>query len=260
MNLAASFKIFYQYKYLIYVLVLRDIKTKYRRSVLGVLWSMLNPLLMMAITAMVFSHLFRFEQENYVLYLLVGQIVFTFYSESTNFAMGSILDNGALIRKVYVPKYLFPLSRVLSSCMNLLFTLPAILVMMIYTGQFPTWRLVSLVIPILLMLVFCLGVGLFLSAVAVYFRDMFHLYGVLLSALSFATPIFYPETIIPQKYQPLFQSNPLYYYLKCFREVIYQGGFPDAHTMAVCAAFSIGALLLGLIVFRRAQNNFILAL
>lgn len=260
MNLAASFKIFYQYKYLIYVLVLRDIKTKYRRSVLGVLWSMLNPLLMMIITAMVFSTLFRFDIENYVLYLLVGQVVFTFFSESTNFAMGSILDNGALIRKVYVPKYLFPLARVLSSCMNLLFTFPAVFIMMIYTGQAPTWRIVSLVVPLALMLVFCLGVGLFLAAVAVYFRDMFHLYSVVLTALNYATPIFYPEKIVPPEYAFLLQWNPLYYFMQGFREVLYRGGLPDPHTTMLCAGLASGALLVGLATFRRAQNHFILAL
>ncbi|WP_302163364.1 ABC transporter permease, partial [Veillonella seminalis] len=124
-----------KYRNLIEELVIRDIKKKYRRSVLGILWSMLNPILMMLITAMVFSNLFRFDIKNFALYLLTGQIIFTFYAEATNFAMGSILENGALIKKVYIPKYLFPLSRVASSGVNLCFTLPAMLVIMLYTGQ-----------------------------------------------------------------------------------------------------------------------------
>ena len=108
----------YHYRYLLRELVLRDIRKKYRRSVLGVLWSILNPLLMMSVTAMVFSTLFRFSIENYPLYLLVGQIMFNFFSESTTFAMTSVLENGSLLKKIYVPKYLFPLSRVISSCIN----------------------------------------------------------------------------------------------------------------------------------------------
>ena len=116
-----------KYRNLISELVMRDIKKKYRRSILGYLWSMLNPLLTMLITAMVFSNLFRFQIDNFALYLLTGQLIFTFYSEATSFAMGSILENGSLIKKVYVPKYLFPISRVSSSAVNLLFSLPAML-------------------------------------------------------------------------------------------------------------------------------------
>ena len=248
----------YQYKYLIYVLVLRDIKKKYRRSILGVLWSMLNPLLMMVITAMVFSTLFRFDVPNYILYLLIGQVMFTFFSEATNFAMGSILENASLIKKVYVPKYLFPLARVLSSCVNLLFTLPAVLLMMIYTGVLPTWRLLSLLVPILLLLVFCLGIGLLLSACVVYFRDMFYLYSVLLTALSYATPIFYPEKIIPPEYTGLLTYNPLTYFLHAFREVVYLGGLPQMETLAPCLLMAGAALVIGILVFRRAQHHFIL--
>lgn len=249
---------FYKYKYLLYVLVVRDIKKKYRRSVLGIVWSMLNPLLMMVITAMVFSTLFRFNVENYVLYLLVGQVVFTFFSEATNFAMGSILENSTLIKKVYVPKYLFPFSRVVSSCVNLLFTIPAILIMMIYTGQIPNWHIISFFLPLMLMLIFCLGVGLILSAGVVYFRDMFHLYGVVLTGLSYATPIFYPEQIIPDKYRFLLDYNPLYYFLHSFREVLYSGGLPSGENTLMCSLLAFFTLALGVYVFRRAQNHFIL--
>ena len=135
------------YKNLINELVNRDIKKKYRRSILGILWSMLNPLLMMLITAMVFSNLFRFEIKNFALYLLTGQIIFTFYAEATNFAMGSILENGHLIKKVYVPKYLFPLSRVASSAVNLLFTLPAMFAIIFVTGQTISFKIVFCIIP-----------------------------------------------------------------------------------------------------------------
>ena len=253
-----NLKTLYQYKYLIYVLVVRDIKKKYRRSILGVLWSMLNPLLMMIITAMVFSTLFRFDIENYILYLLIGQVMFTFFSESTNFAMGSILENASLIKKVYVPKYLFPLARVLSSCVNLLFTLPAVLLMMCYTGIYPTWRILSLILPIAILLVFCLGIGLLLSACVVYFRDMFYLYGVLLSALSYATPIFYPEKIVPPAYSWLLTCNPLTYFIHAFREVVYLGGLPQMATLAPCLGMAAVALVIGVLVFRRAQKHFIL--
>lgn len=248
----------YKYKNLINELVNRDIKKKYRRSILGILWSMLNPLLMMLITAMVFSNLFRFEIKNFALYLLTGQIIFTFYAEATNFAMGSILENGHLIKKVYVPKYLFPLSRVTSSAVNLLFTLPAMLAIILVTGQTISFKILFCIIPLVLLFIFCLGMGLFLSALAVYFRDMFHLYGVALTALNYATPIFYPENIIPVQYQWIVHCNPIYYYLKMFREVVYSNQIPDINIIIICFFISIIALIIGAYFFNKKQNNFIL--
>lgn len=247
-----------KYRNLIEELVIRDIKKKYRRSVLGILWSMLNPILMMLITAMVFSNLFRFDIKNFALYLLTGQIIFTFYAEATNFAMGSILENGALIKKVYIPKYLFPLSRVASSGVNLCFTLPAMLVIMLYTGQPIQIEILFIVVPLLLLFVFCLGIGLLLSALTVYFRDMFHLYGVVLTALNYATPIFYPESIIPEDYRFLIELNPLYFFLQAFRDVVYSNTIPSIELLLICTAISIFSLFLGMYVFYKKQNHFVL--
>lgn len=250
----------YKYKNLINELVQRDIKKKYRRSVLGIVWSMLNPLLMMLITAMVFSNLFKFDVQNFALYLLTGQLVFTFYSEATNFAMGSILENGHLIKKVYMPKYLFPLSRVCSSGVNLCFTFPAMLAVMLYTNQAITFKLLFCLIPLILLFFFCLGVGLLLSAYAVYFRDLFHLYGVLLTALNYATPIFYPVSIIPEEYKFLITYNPLTYYLESFREIVYNNQYPDISLLLICTGISSLSLIIGGYIFYRKQNNFVLYL
>lgn len=247
----------YQYRYLVWVLVERDIKKKYRRSVLGVLWSLLNPLMMMSITAMVFSTLFRFDIQNYVLYLLIGQVIFTFYVESTSFAMGSIMENGSLLRKVSVPKYLFPMSRVISSCVNLLFTLPAVLLIMLCTGQIPNLSLVSFLLPLACMLLFCFGVGLILSAVVVRFRDMGHLYGVLITALNYATPIFYPDTIVPERYRFILELNPLYYFLKAFRSIVCNGTVPEPGLLAACCGLAIAFMLVGMYVFNKNENEFI---
>lgn len=248
----------FKYKNLIKELVLRDIKRKYRRSILGYLWSMLNPLLMMLITAMVFSNLFRFDIHNYALYLLTGQILFTFYSEATNFAMSSIIENGALLKKIYVPKYLFPISRVVSSAVNLCFTMPAMIVMMLITDQKISLNLLFCVIPLILLFFFCIGVGLFLSAFAVYFRDVFHLYGVLLTALNYATPIFYPTKIIPIKYKMILDINPLSYFLAAFRDVVYLNTIPSVDLLLTCLLLSASALAVGIYFFNKKQNNFIL--
>lgn len=248
----------YRYRNLIYELVGRDIKKKYKRSVLGILWSMLNPLLMMIITAMVFSNLFRFEIQNFALYLLTGQIIFTFYSEATNFSMGSILENAGLIKKVYLPKYLFPISRVISSGINLLFTLPAMLIILLYTGQTITIKIFICIVPLFLLFMFCMGIGLLLSVIAVYFRDIFYLYSVILTALNYATPIFYPKSIVPEDYVFLINLNPLYYYLEAFRDIIYKNTLPDMHLLMICLFFSIISLIIGAYVFYKKQNKFIL--
>lgn len=248
----------YKYRYLITELVVRDIKKKYRRSVLGVLWSLLNPLLTMIVTAMIFSNLFRFDIVNFPLYLLCGQIIVTFYNESTSFAMSSIIENGSLLKKVYIPKYLFPVSRVISSCVNLFFTLPALFLILIVTKMSLPLEAFTFIIPLALMFFFCLGVGLILSTIAVYFRDIFHLYGVFLSVLGYATPVFYPESIVPDKYMFIFKVNPLYFYLKAFRQSVYEGQLPEFNLLMICFGMAIVSLCLGLYLFRKYHNNFIL--
>lgn len=248
----------FKYSNLIKELVYRDIAKKYRRSIFGVLWSMLNPLMMMIITAMVFSNLFRFEIQNFALYLLSGQIIFTFYAEATNFAMASIVDNGSLIRKVYLPKYLFPLSRVVSSGVNLLFSIPALLLIMMFTGAEISFRLFFSFIPLILLFIFSLGIGLILSAVAVFFRDLFHLYGVMLTALNYATPIFYPASIIPVEYQSLIQLNPLTHYLDLFRKIVYSNSYIGIEDLLLCSTISFLSLGIGILIFKKLQKDFVI--
>ena len=248
----------YHYRYLLRELVLRDIRKKYRRSVLGVLWSILNPLLMMSVTAMVFSTLFRFSIENYPLYLLVGQIMFTFFSESTTFAMTSVLENGSLLKKIYIPKYLFPLSRVISRCINLLFTLPALVIILLVTGQVLTWGMLTFIFPLVLLFFFCIGFGLLLSTMVVYFRDVYHLYSVFITLLSFSTPVFYPEDIVPSEYRGLLFYNPLYYFVKAFRQSLYNGYMPDGMLLLICGVFTVVLMAVGLWAFKKYENHFIL--
>ena len=175
---------FKKFKPLLGELVARDVKIKYRRSVLGVLWTLLNPLCMMIILSLVFSNIFKFDVENYSLYILSGQVVFNFFSGATTDAMSSIISNGPLIKKVYVPKYLFVLSRIISSFINLLASFTALLLVMIATRAELHWKVVLVVIPLILLVVFSLGVGLVLAAITVKFRDVMHLYSVFTTALN----------------------------------------------------------------------------
>ena len=171
---------FSKYRPLIRELVTRDLKVKYRRSVLGYMWSILNPLLMMLLQTLVFSYMFRFDIPNFPLYLICGNTLFNFFNESTNMGMGSVLGNASLIKKVYVPKFIFPISRVVSSFVNLLFSLAAILLVMLITRSPFYWTILLVWVPLLLLLAFCCGMAVLLSALAVYFRDLQYLYGICL--------------------------------------------------------------------------------
>lgn len=248
----------FRYRWLLEELVSRDLKIKYRRSILGYLWSVLNPLLMMVVLTIVFSTMFRFDIPNYPVYLLAGQLLFAFFSESTSMAMNSIINGASLIKKVYLPKYIFPLSRVLSSFTTMVFSLLALFIVMVATSAnfYPTLILVPLVL--LYMLLFSLGVSLILAVAVVYFRDMQHLYGVFLSALNYLTPIFYPASVLPDWLKPYMVFNPLYNFIDFFRKILLYGQWPSADEYIICTIYAIGSLLLGSYVFEKHQKNFIL--
>ena len=249
-----------RYGPLISELVKRDLKVKYRRSVLGYIWSLLNPLLMMCVMTLVFSYMFRFEIPNYPIYLICGQTLWTFFSESTNMAMDSILSNGALLKKVYIPKYIFPVSRTFSSFVTMLFSLAAILIVMLVTKTPFHWTILLFWIPLLFLFVFCCGVGMMLSALVVPFRDVRYLYSVATLAWMYATPIFYPLSTLPGKVQSLIKLNPMYHYINFFRNLVLYGNIPGRNTWFACTASALVFLLLGLLVFRKLQKNFILYL
>ena len=247
-----------QYQPLIHELVLRDLKIKYRRSFLGYIWSLLNPLLMMAIMTLVFSYMFRFDIPNYPLYLICGQTLWTFFNESTSIAMQAIIQNGPLIRKVYIPKYIFPISRVLSSFVTMSFSLVAILIVMLLTRVPLSLALLLTPVPLFLQLMFCIGIGMIMSAFAVYFRDTIHLYGVLTTAWMYLTPVFYPISILPKQMTILLQFNPMYHYITFFRELVLYRNIPSVSVWVSCGLFSLISFVAGILVFRKLQKNFIL--
>ena len=190
---------FYKYKNLLKQLVSRDIKLKYRRSVLGYLWSVLNPLFVMLIMVIVFSSIFRSDVENFPLYLISGQILFNYMSEATNGAIQSVLGASGLLRKIYVPKYIFTISKVTSTLITMLFSLLALLFVALATDAPVSLNYLWIVLPIGEMYLFCLGLGLFLAQAAVFFRDIQYIYSVVLTAWMYLTPIFYPINMLPEQ-------------------------------------------------------------
>ena len=249
---------FWRYKWLLYELVLRDLKIKYRSSVLGYLSSLLNPLMMMTVLTIVFSTLFRFDIPNYPVYLLSGQLIYSFFSEATNMSMSSIINSASLIKKVYIPKYIFPVSRVLSSFVTLLLSLLAMVIVMVVTQVNFTWVILFFPIPLIYILVFSIGMGLLLSVLAVYFRDVIHLYSVLLSAWMYLTPIMYPINMVPDYVKRFIFWNPMYYFVEIFRQIVLYGEWPSLEMHLICLGFALLALVTGLFVFYKNQKNFIL--
>lgn len=249
-----------KYKFLIRQLVSRDFKTKYKRSVLGVFWSFLNPLLMMSVQYFVFSTLFRSDIPNYSVYLLIGIVSFNFFSEACGMSLTSILGNAGLITKVYVPKYIYPLTRVMSSVVNLSISLIPLVIVSLVTGVRFHRPVVLALFFLLCLVVFSLGLGLLLSASMVFFRDTQFLWGVFSMAWMYATPIFYPETILPDEFKFILTINPLYYFLKNTRMCILDGLSPEPVAYFQCAVITLVMLLVGALVFRKAQDRFVLYL
>jgi len=251
---------FNRFKHLLRLMVKRDFITKYRKSVLGVLWSLLNPLLTMIIMTIVFSYIFKFaiEVEHFPVYLLSGQIIFSFFSESTMSAMGSITGNEGIIKKVYVPKYIFPVSRVISTLVNLGFSFIAFLLVCIFTGVQFRWTMLLLPIPVIYAFVFSLGIAMLMSALSVFFRDLTYLYGVLITLWMYLTPIFYPVEILPDWLIPIMGLNPMYHFIDYFRELSLHGRIPDLWSNLVCIGFALFSLCVGTYVFMKKQDRYIL--
>lgn len=247
-----------RYQWLLQELIIRDLKIKYRRSVLGYLWSILNPLMLMGVLTVVFSTMFRFDIPNYPVYLLTGQLLFGFFSESTNMAMTSILGGASLIKKVYLPKYIFPVSRVLSSFTTMLFSLLALVIVMFVTDAEYHITVILLPIVLLYLLVFTIGMSLILSVMVVFFRDIQYLYGVLLTALNYLTPIFYPASMLPSWLKELMVLNPMHNFIEMFRKIMLYGQWPSLTEHLICIVFAFVGLVLGIYVFKKNQKDFIL--
>ena len=248
-----------KYRDLLILLVQRDIKLKYRRSILGYLWSILNPLLSMLVMTAVFSHMFSRNIVNFPVYLICGNIFFSFMRESSTLAMGSIVKNASLLKKIYVPKYIFTLSKVTSSLVNLVFSLGALLIVMIVTGVKFTWYCLLIVIPIVELYIFCLGLGLFLAQATVFFRDMQNIWGVVTLAWMYATPIFYDLEALPdwlQYWVP--KLNQMYIYIQQLRDFILTGGWTWDVLIWRGALVALIMLFIGLWSFTKTKDRFIL--
>lgn len=254
-------------RFILKQLVTKDFKIKYRRSFLGVAWSVLNPLLMMIVMAVVFSTIFAqgrngaVSPELYPLYLIVGNVTFSVMSESTNQALMSIIWASSLLKKVKVHRWVFPVQKVLFSLVNFGFSLIAVAIVMIWFHVVPTWHLILLPVCLFLLMLFCMGLGMMLSALTVFFRDIMHLWSVVITAWTYLTPIFWTTDFIGQMshvVRIIMYANPMYNYIQFMRDIFLFQTTPTFFTVGMCVAWAVVALVLGYVVFHKSEHKFIL--
>ena len=251
---------FRQYSFLLSLLVKTEMKRKYKGSFLGVLWSLLNPLLHMIILTLVFSTVFRTSIEQFPVYLLSGHLLFGFFSSSTMSSMSSLVSSAHLFSKVYIPKYILTLSKLLSEFIFFVISLMVFAgILLIFNFHLTVHAFLS-PIYIVLLFIFCVGISFFLATATVFFRDVEYLYGVIVTIFMYSSALFYPPDIIPQKYQFLLSANPVYPFIKGFRDALYYGVPLDEINLLKCVIISLTSFVLGVYVFERNQDKFILRL
>ena len=244
---------------LLWNLVRRDLTVRYKRSMIGFFWTMLNPLLLMIILTVVFSTIFRFEGiENYPTYFLSTYLVFGFFAQTTNQSMASLAWNGALMKRVRVPKSIFAVSTTLSGLVNLCLAYIPLFLIMLVTGAPICLTVLYLPFSFLLIAMFTLGVSLLMSAMAVYFEDVQHMYQVATFGLMYMTPIIYPISIVPFRWLWVIRANPLTHLVKLARDPVYGCTLPGAHVILASSAAAVIALVLGWVVFHKLARGFYL--
>lgn len=245
-------------RFLFEELVKRDFKQKYKRTVLGMGWSILSPLMTLLVLSCVFGSYFGRSVSHFVIYVFCGNLIFAYFRESTSQGMGALLQNAHIFTKINVPKYIFVLTKNTSSLTNFALTLIVFfLFVLCEPGLAMTWKYVFLPYPIICLVLFNVGVGMFLSAIYVFFRDMRYLYDIFTMLLMYVSAIFYPIDIVPAAIRMIFYANPVYCYIEYVRDIILYARIPSVEFHFLCAFYAIGALCLGIWVYRKYNYQFL---
>jgi len=247
----------YRYRQLIWALALKELKVRYKRSVLGFLWALLNPALMMLVMTLVFSTILQFGIKHYAIFLLSVLLPWTFFAQSMSYAVEAIVGNGDLIKKVKVPKLVFPIAAVLSNIINLLLSLIPLAILVPAMRHPFYWTWLYLPVPMLALIIFTLGMTFFFATANVYYRDFAHIVQVVLSAWFYVTPIIYSLDFLPENRRWLFKFNPLLYVINGFRLAVYYGQLPKWQSIVASFVCAFAALLIGFAVFRKYQDDFV---
>lgn len=246
-----------KHQFLFEELVKRDFKQKYKRTALGMAWSILSPLITLLVLDIIFSNFFGQRIPYYTIYLFCGNLLFSYFSESTNGGMNSLMANAGIFSKVNVPKYIFLLSKNVSSLINFGLTLVIFFAFVAVSGLPFTLKFLCLLYPIGCLVIFNIGMGLILSALFVFFRDIGYLYSILTMLMMYASAIFYSVDILPEKLQPLFLCNPVYVYIRYFRSIVINGTIPSISYHLLCAFYALLALAIGGYIYKKYNHKFL---
>lgn len=246
-----------QYRFLFEELVKRDFTKKYKRTILGIVWSVLGPLMTLLIMALIFTQFFGRDTPHYIIYLFCGNLIFGFFKESTSMGMTSLYDNSSIFSKINVPKYMFLLSKNVSSVINFGINLLILFVFVAIDGLPFSWKYIMLLYPILCLIAFNLGTGLILSAMYMMFRDVKYLYDIFVVMLMYLSAIMYNISAYPQKIQYLFYLNPIYVYIRYFRKIIIEDSIPQLSFHLLAAAYALIVLVIGMVVYKRKNYKFL---
>lgn len=244
-----------QYWFVIKELTSREIKRKYARSTLGIIWSVLNPLLSMAVLSLIFSKMFARNIENYPIYYLCGYILWLLFTNATNAAMTALVDNKTLLIKMKLPMDIFVLSRVYTALINLLYSMVGFVIMLVVFRVVPSWHLLLFPVIIFFLVLFALGISYILSVAYVFFGDVKHLYSVILTLWLYCSAIFYPVENLGGIIAKGVMNNPIYNYINCLRYIVLQHQLPPASEMLRIVIWGAGMFLVGYVVFQKNKNS-----
>ena len=249
---------FWRYRNLLFELVKKGIKLKYRRSYLGIIWSLLEPVMTTIVLTIVFGTLYGNKDHTFPLYILSGRLLYSYFAQGTKVSLKSIRQNSAMIKKVYVPKYLYPLSSVLDNFIIFLISLIVLVLLGIFTGNYPTLHWLLIAFPLLVLLIMTFGVGMILATIGVFFRDMEYLWEVALMIVMYTCAIFYyPERLLKSGYSWVLTVNPVYNVIINVRNIIFHEAF-NWGCMTYACVFALVSVVVGVIVFHKNQDKFIL--
>ena len=244
-----------QYVFVIKELTAREIKRKYARSSLGIIWSVLNPLLMMIVMSLIFSTMFRHKIENYPIYYLTGTLFWDLFSGATNSAMSALVDNKMLLIKAKLPKHTFILSRIYTSLINFGYSCIAFALMLVVFGIKPTWTMLLLPLDVIFALIFSMGIGYMLSVLYVFFADVKYLYSVVLRILMYMSAIFYPLSSLPEAMQDFISYNPVFVSIDFARTCVMEGRVPEGMVWIKLICWSLISFVVGMTVFKANENK-----
>ena len=246
----------WRYRDLLWLLVSNSIKTRYKRSILGVVWTLLNPLLNMVVLSVAFSALFRFELENYPVYILVGLLIWNFFSQAIRDAMHKFVWGSSLLKRIYIPRSIFAVSVLGNGLVNLGLALIPLLLIMAVMRHPISWTMLLIPLAVFVLAMFTLGLSMLLSTLAVFFTDVVDMFTILLSAWFYLTPIIYPLDIISPELEPYVLWNPMTVYIGLFHSIIYEGRLPDPMSLGIAVVLSLAMVLLGWWVFTKKSDEF----